>query len=54
MYVCVVFVGRGIVHMTADVLRVQGKVLGPMELHLQAVVSCLMWNRQPKLGPLEE
>lgn len=51
---CAVAGVGGIVCITAGVLSIQSKVLGPMELLLQAVVSCLMWNWEGNSGPLEE
>lgn len=40
-------------HMSTGVLRVQGRVLDPLELQLQAVVSCQTWALGTKLWSSE-
>lgn len=42
----------GYVHMSPGVWSPQ-KGLGPLELELQAVVSCLIWRLETKLGSLQ-
>lgn len=40
-------------HIGADVLRGQGKVLDALELEFHVVVSCLLWMLRTELGSSE-